>query len=758
MVVGPEVKKFTWLLDNVEVKGIVRLGSLQIGNEIGSGDALDIEPDENYKHLVSHTPGSDGVIHCETYREGIAIGNSPNINRVAPWPIETKPPRNGGDPESFKTVTGQALKVGDHVRIVGRWLIENGHPEKRITRQRGNFRVGVVFMELHPFNWKDIRPVVPLNPNEVATERVSVAAPIYEEIYSAGEGQGFFSFQWWRDGVNQFFGLWNRLYISEDLPNFHNTVIANPYIKAPPLPSGFTPEKGLIDYIEYPIINGTGLPLDSVRIITIENEGIKVSVTVSAPLTQSFNGINIANVNDPALNRSVFQADYSVWWLPRLRLVNPVLGNTVDVKAPVGEMKEFEVTVENVGPDDLRIIQCEFTGDLASPSVCQMITGNGTIIPKNSRFKLRGRFTPTRQGFFYGKLIVKTNDPSGKHIPEIEFLCLGEAPLPKVDVAPTLLDFGNVRVGESSKKVLQLRNIGLVDALVRVPDLDSKYADLDEQFYSSSWPSDILIRTGQSYNLEIYFSPTYRNPHRTHVMLVTPRPSGYPPLEHFVELRGVGVSPIIKLAQQTLDFGILPPGDSKVLSLDIRNEGDAALTVKGFSFSPDYSFFLLSPQTFPLQIQPNTSLPIQIIAYAHSLRAKITSNLWHVLSDDPQNPSVDFRLICQSAGPFIDLIPTELIYFDRGSASGFPVFRDVYILNKGNEDLTITDVCISGAAEFTIKGLGNPKTPFVIPAYQSQKIQVKFDPQQSRGYYAYLIIESSDINHPRISIQLRGQM
>lgn len=69
MAVGEFVPtKFLWLLDMVEVVGI----AMHI-----DGDDFDIEPDPNYRHLISYIRGnnplpwqqlgSPGVLHCETY-------------------------------------------------------------------------------------------------------------------------------------------------------------------------------------------------------------------------------------------------------------------------------------------------------------------------------------------------------------------------------------------------------------------------------------------------------------------------------------------------------------------------------------------------------------------------------------------------------------------------------------------------------------------------------------------------------------------
>ena len=95
MVVGQQAKKWTFLLDNVEVKGTVLHGNETLvekdlnpktgkviehpkGEALNTSDSFNLIPDDNYKHLVSNTRGSMGVIHCECYSKGLT--DDPNRN------------------------------------------------------------------------------------------------------------------------------------------------------------------------------------------------------------------------------------------------------------------------------------------------------------------------------------------------------------------------------------------------------------------------------------------------------------------------------------------------------------------------------------------------------------------------------------------------------------------------------------------------------------------------------------------------------
>jgi hypothetical protein len=395
MVVGQQLKKWTYLLDNVEVKGIVlngydtlvdkdqdtKTGNIiqhPIGEPIGTSDFFNIIPDDNYKNLLSNTTGSMGVIHLECYQSGLI--NDPRINRTGnTWSL--------GDKPSTQTLmltnrpNDPILRVGDHVRVTGQWIIENGHPTNPGHRHlgtdsetglpkyvpdpimRGLLALDFIFMELHPFHWNNIEWLdgpQPQTTNKV-TETISVAGPIYQLVYIDN----------WL--ANKAAGVTNKVFIESDGRDFTNGNSANSYIKAAPARPGYDPCKAIADQItvlqnelkeataemnaqpppsigekqalakqikslnaqiatqntalqnchpisftENVLINNSGLPLEQIRWITKVSDGIKVTVSIPATPTLTFDGLNsgikLADINNPANNQSVFQAVYQVWW------------------------------------------------------------------------------------------------------------------------------------------------------------------------------------------------------------------------------------------------------------------------------------------------------------------------------------------------------------------------------------------------------------------------------------------------------------
>jgi hypothetical protein len=433
VIVGPLVDKFTWLLDNVEVKGIVRWIDPVDANGT-QPDQFGIQPDSNYQHLISIMPGNNpllyqtmnsiGTLVCETYP---LVGG---INRSDPWHLPKKP----GD-QPFRVIanrgrgeTARPMAVGDHVRVIGRLVIDHHpewcdkpgvHPAGEPSRchSRGWLKVGPAHMELHPIRWDDIQLVTDVPPSERVSEIVSLAAPVHEEVY-VGDFKHFGN---WVAGVE------SKIFIQEDGSNYHNQITAVAHIKAPAIP-GFTPHKSLIAFQEYVRVNGTGLNLSQNRTVEVLDDGIKVVASVDAPRTEQSGGLTYADVNDPANGRSILQLLYEVWWQRRLQFVNeqgdfyevdnPFNIDIIQMALKVPSIRHapfllrFNVLAKNRGPDSLRINRVHSEGNAAF----QMDAAADIEVPAGGTVHLRGTLRTLVFGTFSATIVVSSTDPGHERL------------------------------------------------------------------------------------------------------------------------------------------------------------------------------------------------------------------------------------------------------------------------------------------------------------------------------------------------------
>jgi hypothetical protein len=305
----------------VEVTGTVAEWNDQDAEVAGDGFGLLVDP--NYMHLVNSVPGSSGRLHCETYPWQGPDGGG-QLNRNDPWYLPVKPQN-----QPFTVIqpdgSTRPLAIHDHIRLRGRLLVENGHPQN--DSMRGLLRIGQVFLELHPIDYTQIRLVESPSAADVVHDMVILAAPLYEMVYTG---------QW---AANEVAGVADHLFIGDQGPPLvHDTVTATVSILAPsPPPASVDPNTAQVHFREMLFHNGTGQPLASLRSIVPISGGIEITATVSVPRDHSYPPVSIGDINAPAHNVGVLLIAYDVSWQALGRLWHTVR-NSDGTWQPLGDV------------------------------------------------------------------------------------------------------------------------------------------------------------------------------------------------------------------------------------------------------------------------------------------------------------------------------------------------------------------------------------------------------------------------------------
>jgi len=326
------------------------------------------------------------------------------------------------------TGVARPLQVGDHIRVIGRWVLDH-HPEwcdnsKTMSPPEpsrcsfaGPLKAGATHAELHPIRWNQIELVG--STAIVTEETVSLAAPLHEEVFL-----GF-----WKWAANEFAGVASKIFVNEGRSNYHNTMTANANIKAPALPQGFTGDPLLIGFDETIFANDTGV--SNVRSVTATADGILVSVRIDAPLSVPTLPLgfpplplNIADPDDPARNRSIFQARYIVYWLRRLRIIdengvpydtdNPFNPAWIQLPLTAVGLTPFLVYAQTRGPSPVVIKSVRIEDD--AEGAFEMAPVNELAVPPGFAADLVGNFKPSHPGTFNARLIILSNDPANERI------------------------------------------------------------------------------------------------------------------------------------------------------------------------------------------------------------------------------------------------------------------------------------------------------------------------------------------------------
>jgi len=290
MAVGPELTKLPYLAGPVTVTGTVGDWNDKDHGVYGDGFALLV--DNNFLTLTWMVPGSGNCFHCETYPLGADV-----TNFVGTWNLPQKPAD-----QPFTVNDGSAnppvLQKGDHIALQGFLRIETGHPQGETLR--GLLLIGEVFLELHPFDWTNIRYVGPAAPGQATTGTVIAVAPLFEMAYDSLQA------------ANKAAGVAGHLFVPDDGSAFHNSNTAAAFFPAPPKPEGV--DAGQLAYRENVLSLGRGYTLEQVRTLQLATDGLHVTATVSVPASESYPPVVIGDVNSPADGFGIFVAEYTVFW------------------------------------------------------------------------------------------------------------------------------------------------------------------------------------------------------------------------------------------------------------------------------------------------------------------------------------------------------------------------------------------------------------------------------------------------------------
>ena len=189
---------------------------------------------------------------------------------------------------------------------------------------------------------------------------------------------------------------------------------------------------------------------------------------------------------------------------------------------------------------------------------------------------------------------------------------------------------------------------------------------------------------------------------------------------HRIAVSAVATTPHIVLDPAVLDFGAVAVNTESVLAFDIRNDGDASLTVSGIAAMQSGRSFFLDPNlSFPVVVAPQSSQSLQVTFGAGPTPGHPTNDEFEIASDDPQQPRVHLRLRGAAGGSRIDVVPDFVEFGLVTSAAATSVLT---VRNDGSADVQVERISLENGTAFALLGLPTP--PFTVLAGQASKFQI----------------------------------
>ena len=203
----------------------------------------------------------------------------------------------------------------------------------------------------------------------------------------------------------------------------------------------------------------------------------------------------------------------------------------------------------------------------------------------------------------------------------------------------------------------------------------------------------------------------------------------------------------LSLNTAALQFGSVPAGSSKSLTVTATNSGPAAVNVSSVSISSKY-FSLVSP-TIPMSVAAGQSVPV-VVSFTPNAAGAFTATA--TVSSDASDSSTTLSLSgTGSAGSQGDLGSSPSSEAFGSVTIGAQQSQTFTLTNSGSASVAVSQISITGAG-FQLSGITAPLT---LAGSQSTTFKVAFVPQAAGAVSGSVTITSDASNSP-LTVGLSG--
>jgi hypothetical protein len=353
------------------------------------------------------------------------------------------------------------------------------------------------------------------------------------------------------------------------------------------------------------------------------------------------------------------------------------------------------------------------------------------------------RFQPLQSGPIEGQVVIESNDPTQPKLRvRLTTSATPRGPHGRVVIIPSALSFVDI-VGRQLAHSADVLNVGERDAqLVAASILEESPPG---QFFVSLASLPAPVPPGEVRSLSIVHAPTRPGPAHAVAELRLQGDIAYFET-HRIALSATATTPRIVLDPAALDFGAVAVDTESVLAFDIRNDGDASLTVAGIAAVQSGRSFFLDPNlSLPLVVAPQSSQSVQVTFGAGPTPGRSANDEFEIASDDPQQPRVRLRVRGAAGGSHIDVVPD---FVEFGLVTAATATSVLTVSNDGSADVQVERISLETGTAFALLGLPTP--PFTVAAGQATKFQVLFTAPISGDYIDRVVVRSNDALRPTV--------
>ncbi|MFN3820765.1 MAG: choice-of-anchor D domain-containing protein, partial [bacterium] len=422
---------------------------------------------------------------------------------------------------------------------------------------------------------------------------------------------------------------------------------------------------------------------------------------------------------------------------------------------PIYDTAQWELTLLNQGNARLTITNISIVGEGFTVDFTEEF-----FIRPGERRTVLVSFAPTQRQAYSGALIIESNDPD-EEVLRVLLTGVGVAPRPhfsftQTDVNHSLLINRATLNGEllnEGDEIGVFTPNGLCAGAVMLEVVNGEIFPVG----LAAWADDAAtgeidgFRSGEEFAFRIW--DLSERQELEAIADYVDGPSTFTPngfsvliLSSFTE-----AVPRIRVSPLALDFGLVPVGSQRELSVNISNIGDANLTISDVQVStPDGEGGFTANFEDELVLEPGQSYELGV-TFAPQEEREYRGQLI-ISSDDPERGAVYVDLLGEGipSGP-----PRIVISENRHDFGELAIgLRDQWsfmVTNRGGEVLEVERPQVIGEG-FQI----DITQPFSLDPGDSRRITVTFEPLRVQEYRGTIVIVSNDPDQRSINVTVTG--
>lgn len=319
-----------------------------------------------------------------------------------------------------------------------------------------------------------------------------------------------------------------------------------------------------------------------------------------------------------------------------------------------------------------------------------------------------------------------------------------------LQVQPTSLAFGTVKVNGSSTMTVTIRNNDSNDLIIT--DITT-----NDPVFTENLSTPITLEENETEDIDVTFTPTAAQAYTALLRIVSNAPSSVDE----IPLTGTGETPQISISPDPGNFpnGIVNLGNGPPIDFTITNTGDVDLVLNSSTITGanSGSFQITSGNiTSNTTITPGNDRTITVEFLPQSAGA-LTAVL--DIGHDAPTPGSNSTINLNGTGEdrTITLIPGSVMFPDtKVNEQSSPI--NLVVQNTGDVDIAISTVGFAGANpdDYIIVDNGGLTNGSTLPSGQSRVVQIAFQPQASGPRPAVFRVTNNSTNLPTLDGGLSG--